>query len=340
MMALPFNSLSQRRYPITKINKGDTLVIMKLSQARDINSKFAKLKLYIDSLNKVHNVKVEELTKASDSLLIQNTELQVVVEKSSLKVDKLQIAIKELSSKKSLICGISSDYDTIYYYDLNQAKKYKLRDFNTWSIQPNIGFTYGTFDRIDNDLFETSISSNFDLGLKLNKQLSPFISTNLNLYKTKFTGTGKNLLYNTKVNWYVDIAPQFQIGNIRLLDNYKNTLFYFSTGLGVINFKTNVTAPQKEYTIEKTDLVIPFYVGTRYKISNKSSINLEFNYNYYLGDDLDGYAQLYSDNDTYYRVSLGFVYQLGRKSKQSLTWYNPFNVKYDDIFEKKAISLN
>lgn len=340
IMALPLVSLSQTKYPITKVIKKDTVVVMRLSQAQDINRKFSKLKTYIDSLNNACGVKVTELNKINDSLFIENTNLQVEVEKSTTQLNKIETSVKELTQQKSLVYGISPNSDTIYYYNINRQKKFKTKDFNTWSVQGNFNYYYGTFDRVSNEIFETSVSSKFNFGLRVNKQLSPFGSVNLDLYRSSFKGNDGKLNYNTKVNYQISVLPQVQIGNVQFLNNYKNTIFYFYSGVGIINFKTNTEKNNKVvFNEKKTDIILPFGVGTKYKITEKSSINLEFSFNYYLGDDLDGYEQLYSDNDTYNRFSLGYNYQIGKKSRKSLTWYNPFDMKYEDSFEKKFIQI-
>ena len=283
---------------------------MTIKQADAINRKYAEMKCELDSIKKVCGLKITELSNKNDSLITTNNRLENIVAVTTTKVND----------------------STYFYYYLDTKAKDKVNKFNTWSIQPNIGFTYGNFDRVDNDLFESSISSRIDLGLRASKQLSPFFSVNLDLYKTKFTGTGDRLLYNTKVKWYTGITPQFQVGNVKFLNSYKNTIFYFYTGMGVINFESDVTTPSQEYIVNKTDLVIPFGVGAKYKLTDRSAINLEFAYKYYLGDDLDGYKQLFSDNDTYNRISLGYTYTFGKKNKKPLAWFNPFTDAYNRNF--------
>jgi hypothetical protein len=339
-MALPLVSLSQVKYPITKIIKKDTVVIMKLSQAQDINKKFSKLKLYIDSLNKACNVKVTDLNKINDSLLIQTTNLQQEIEKTTFQYSKLEKSVKELTDQKSLVYGVSKNSDTIYYYNINRQKKFSRKDFNTWSIQANANYYYGNFDRVSNEVFETSVSSKFNFGLRVNKQLSSFGSVNFDLYKASFKGDDGKLNYNTKINYQISVLPQIQIGNVNFLNNYKNTIFYFYTGVGVMNFKTDTEQNGVVVSNDsQSDMIIPFGVGAKYKLTEKSSINLDFIFNYYLGDDLDGYKQLYSDNDTYNRFSIGYNYQIGKKSRKSLTWFNPFDMRYDESFEKRFIQV-
>lgn len=340
IMALPLASISQTKYPITKVIKKDTVVIMKLSQAQDINKKFNKLKLYIDSLNKACNVKVSDLNKVNDSLLIQTNNLQQEIEKTSNNYSKLEKSVKELTNQKSLVYGISPNSDTIYYYNINRQKKFSRKDFNTWSVQANMNYYYGTFDRISNEVFETSVSSKFNFGLRVNKQLSSFGSVNLDLYRASFKGDDGKLNYNTKINYQISVLPQVQIGNVNFLNNYKNTIYYFYTGVGIMNFKTDTEKSGVVLSNEsKTDMIIPFGVGAKYKISERSSINLDFTFNYYLGDDLDGYKQIFSDNDTYNRFTLGYNYQIGKKGRKSLTWFNPFDMRYDESFEKRFIQV-
>jgi hypothetical protein len=339
-MGMPLVSLSQQKYPITKVIKKDTVVIMKLSQAQDINKKFSKLKIYIDSLNNTCGVKVTELNRIKDSILIENTNLQVEVDKSTNQLSKLEKSVKDLTDKKSLVYGVSPNNDTIYYYNINRQKTFKRKDFNTWSVQSNANYYYGTFDRVENEIFETSIESKFNLGLRVNKQLSPFGSINFDFYRASFYGNSKNFNYNTKINYQISVLPQVQIGNVNFLKNYKNTIFYFYSGVGFMSYKTKTELKGQVVSNEnKYDLIIPIGFGTKYKLTDRSSINLDFTFNYYLGDDLDGYEQLYSNNDTYNRFTMGYNYQIGKKGKKSLTWFNPFNVTYDKSFEKEFIQV-
>ena len=286
---------------------------MSLKQANAINQKYTEMSCKLDSIAKVCKLIVTDLTNKNDSLITTNNRLENIVAVTTTKVDD----------------------STYFYYYLDTRARNRVSKFNTWSMQSNLGVTYGNFDRISNELFESSISSRVDLGLRVSKQLSPFFSANLDLYKTKFTGTGDKLLYNTKVKWYAGITPQVQVGNVKFLDSYKNTIFYFYTGVGVISFESDVTTTKDDYTVSKTDLVIPFGVGAKYRLTDKSAINLEFAYKYYLGDDLDGYKQLYSDNDTYNRVSLGYTYTFGKKDKKPLIWHNPFT----DAYNKSLLQL-
>lgn len=286
---------------------------MSLKQANAINQKYTEMSCKLDSIAKVCKLTVTDLTNKNDSLITTNNRLENIVAVTTTKVDD----------------------STYFYYYLDTRARNRVSKFNTWSMQSNLGVTYGNFDRISNELFESSISSRVDLGLRVSKQLSPFFSANLDLYKTKFTGTGDKLLYNTKVKWYAGITPQVQVGNVKFLDSYKNTIFYFYTGVGVISFESDVTTTKDDYTVSKTDLVIPFGVGAKYRLTDKSAINLEFAYKYYLGDDLDGYKQLYSDNDTYNRVSLGYTYTFGKKDKKPLIWHNPFT----DAYNKSLLQL-
>lgn len=214
------------------------------------------------------------------------------------------------------------DDTTYFYYYLDTRNRDKVNKFNTWSLQANVNYGYGNFDRVSNDLFETSMSSKFGFGLRATKQLSTVASVNFDLYNTKFEGTERNFTYNTKATQF-SILPQIQIGNIKYLDNFPKSIFYGYVGVGVIKFKADPD-------VDKMDLVIPYGVGTKYKLSERSAINLDFMFNYYLGDDLDGKVQPYSDNDTYNRFTLGYTYTFGKK--KNLTWFNPFTDAYNRNF--------
>lgn len=275
---------------------------MTIKQADAINRKFKEMQTTYDSLVKLCDIKVTKLQELNDSLL--------------LSIKKLQNIVSVTTTKEN---------DTTYfYYYLDTKNKDKISKFNTWSLQANANYGYGNFDRVSNDLFETSVSSKFGVGLRATKQLSTIIAINFDLYNTTFEGTEQNFTYSTKATQF-SVLPQLQIGNIKYLDNYPKSIFYGYAGIGVIDFST-------ESSVDKTDLIIPYGVGAKYKLSEKSAINLDFIFNYYLGDDLDGKEQLYSNNDTYNRFVLGYTYTFGKKSKKNLTWFNPFTDAYNRNF--------
>ena len=275
---------------------------MTIKQANAINRKYQQMQDEIDSIKKVCDLKVNELAKQNDSLTLVTIKLQNVVSVTTTKVDDT----------------------TYFYYYLDTKNKDKVSKFNTWSLQANVNYGYGNFDRVSNDLFETSMSSKLGFGLKATKQLSTVVSLNFDLYRSNFEGTEKGFTYFTKATQF-SVLPQLQIGNIKYLDNYPKTIFYGYAGLGVIKFTT-------EPSTDRVDLVIPYGVGAKYKLNEKSAINLDFTFNYYMGDDLDGKEQLYSDNDTYNRFTLGYTYTFGKKSKKNLTWFNPFTDAYNRNF--------
>ena len=291
-----------RKYPITRIEGKDTVVIMTIKQANAINRSYKQLQNQLDSLKKLCDLKIDFLTKQNDSLLTLTYKFQNVVSKTTTKVDDT----------------------TYFYYELDTRKKDKVNKFNTWSLQANLNYGYGNFDRVSNDLFKTSISSKFGFGLRTTKQLSTVASINFDLYKTNFEGVENNFTYNTHAT-QLSILPQLQIGNIKYLDNFPRSIFYGYVGVGVVKFNVNSSK-------NNVNLVIPYGVGSKYKLSENSAINLDFTFNYYLGDDLDGKVQLYSDNDTYNRFTLGYTYTFGKKSKKNLTWFNPFTDAYNKNF--------
>lgn len=267
---------------------------MSIRQADAINRSYKQLQAELDSIRKSCSSKVDELTAKNELLIETNTKLQSIVDKTTKQIDD----------------------STRVYYELSTKDKNKVKEFNTWSLQANINYGYGNFDRVSNDLFKTSVTSKPGFGLRATKQLSTVAAINFDLYNTSFTGIDKNFSYSTKATQF-SVLPQLQIGNIKYLENFPKSIFYGCVGIGVINFTTNSG-------VNKMNLVIPYGIGTKYKLNEKSAISLDFVFNYYMGDDLDGKDQLYSDNDTYNRFTLGYTYTFGKKDKNNLTWFNPF----------------
>lgn len=316
MLMSPTVSLSQSRskqkkqkYPAVRIENKDTVVVFSIKQTRAIDQSYKQLKLQLDSIKTACNVVVDSLNNKVSNLYTVNDSLY----KSNLKL----LSIVSLTTTKV-------DDTTYFYYYLDPKNKDKASAFNTWSLQANVNYGYGNFDRVSNDLFQTSMSSKVGFGLRATKQLSTVVAINFDLYRSNFEGQERNFTYYTKATQF-SVLPQFQIGNIKFLESKPRTIFYGYAGLGVIKFTADPST-------DKLGFVIPYGVGTKYKLSEKSAISLDFTLNYYLGDDLDGKEQLYSDNDTYNRFSLGYTYTFGNKGKKNLTWFNPFTDAYNRNF--------
>jgi hypothetical protein len=109
----------------------------------------------------------------------------------------------------------------------------------------------------------------------------------------------------------------------RVMNGLKN--FYLSTGIGfVINkldIDTNLRVPDASgfYSPGRNhsnQLLVPVRIGYEFKVFNKYNqpsvkIDLGYQLNYVLGDDLDGFETGRSKNDAYDQFSIGVKFAIG-----------------------------
>lgn len=121
----------------------------------------------------------------------------------------------------------------------------------------------------------------------------------------------------------------------RLMNGLKN--FYVSTGIGFVVNKLKVNeslrlpdaegfySPGRDYS---NQLLIPFRIGYEFKIFNKFNqpsvkIDLGYQLNYILGDDLDGFETGRNKNDVYDQISVGVKFSIGGVTsyRKSISYY-------------------
>jgi len=109
----------------------------------------------------------------------------------------------------------------------------------------------------------------------------------------------------------------------RMMNGLKN--FYLSTGIGFVvnklDIDTNLRVPDASgfYSPGRNhsnQLLIPTRIGYEFKIFNKYNqpsvkIDIGYQFNYILGDDLDGFETGKSKNDAYDQFSLGVKFAIG-----------------------------
>jgi len=96
--------LALTQYPIQKIIKGDSVVIMTTQQGRDINTKFEKQKKKINLLNRqIDSLKQLVATSEKETLYItENTNLYYYESKLS-KLDTLEHWLHNVAAQSSLV---------------------------------------------------------------------------------------------------------------------------------------------------------------------------------------------------------------------------------------------
>ncbi len=87
------------------------------------------------------------------------------------------------------------------------------------------------------------------------------------------------------------------------------------------------TDPEKEET-RKSEIVLPFGVGVRYRLSPSFDLGIEFIMHSMANDNLDVNLSG-ADNDAYMYSSFNISYKIGKKNKRHPVWtYKDFNIAY------------
>ncbi len=148
------------------------------------------------------------------------------------------------------------DDTTYFYYYLDPKNKDKASAFNTWSLQANVNYGYGNFDRVSNDLFQTSMSSKVGFGLRATKQLSTVVAINFDLYRSNFEGQERNFTYYTKATQF-SVLPQFQIGDKMYIGYLKENPYRIDViGFNGYNDPPEIMEFILKYGLHQTNLIL------------------------------------------------------------------------------------
>ena len=236
--------------------------------------------------------------------------------------------------------------------------------YRTWAIGVNAGIT--------SPLVLTGGSSDFTgalirpgFGLSLKNQLSHVFGIQLDLNAGRVDGNagdgvpgqiaqrpfvGDGVTNNRFVSFSTDfmqasISGTVNIGSIDFLHRENAINFFGKAGVGIASYKPNI----KGYGTDGTngtwlayrsadggainELVIPIGVGTKFKLSDVTSLNIGYTENFIDGDNFDGVRKSYPTKDRYGYGYAGLEFTLGSKSKPALEWVNPVAMMYDELYD-------
>ena len=193
----------------------------------------------------------------------------------------------------------------------------KLKHFSTWAIAPYVSMPFQ-----NTDIEPISVSTKLTgLGLNIEKHLSHYTSAQVGLFNSTIYIKDESSLHKITLTQY-DARFYFHMTNGHILRNWRNTQIYGYGGFGKLNYKSSVKPDSLIYEELSTGNAYVLLVGggLKYRIGNKSSLFIDGSYNYTSTDKFDGYRMRYSSNDSYYKLSLGFTYTLGKK--RMIEWDN------------------
>jgi len=116
--ALSYSQSKSEKYPKQTVINGDTVVILSLSQANEMNQSFMEMQAKIDSINSIadtlQSVVIKEQSHTND--------LQNQVEVATQRLDKQYIRQHRLDVAKDVILGTSAF--VVFFLISNQLNQY------------------------------------------------------------------------------------------------------------------------------------------------------------------------------------------------------------------------
>lgn len=207
-----------------------------------------------------------------------------------------------------------------YAQDRPSQDTLRLKHFSTWAIAPYISapFQY-------TDIEPISLSSKITgLGINLEKHLSHYTSFQLGYFNTSLYNAKDGLNYRMDLN-QIDARFYVHITNGNTLRTWRNTQLYMYGGVGRLNHKSTIQDDATAETIKSVDakaMVFQVGAGAKYRVGNRTSLFLDGCANFTSSDRIDAKIVPYSNNDGYFKASVGISYTFG--TKRMIEWDNPY----------------
>lgn len=196
-----------------------------------------------------------------------------------------------------------------------------VKKFDTWSVGFHISANNPNGDASDGKTQFNLLNPKLGYGLTLSRQYSHFLSFEAE-YSGGMLGTDYTpYQFNSKFNQITGRA-RLNFTNGQILQDYKKTQIYGFVGLGMIHYRTE--SINQKGVISDWVHVIPFGIGYKKKVGQRTSLNLELGYNRVNSDILDAVKVAGSDKDGYTDLRMGFQITLGGK-KKPLEWDEPLS---------------
>lgn len=218
-------------------------------------------------------------------------------------------------------------------------KQQSLSDFSTWSVTPFMSAAYLNSDLEENDPFYTKTPIKLGWGVNASKQLSHFTSAHLNFFNNKWEIDNDKSSYNTSLS-QLSARFQFNITNGLIFRKWASTQLYAFAGYGIIWYDAERISKTTFDTItvaRNNTRVIPLGIGARYRLGNRTSLNLELVYNQSNSDKLDAWSNGLTQKDGFTQVTAGFTYNLGKK--KILEWDNPYQYLVPDVVHDTTVVI-
>lgn len=217
-----------------------------------------------------------------------------------------------------------------------QVSDVSLPVYNKFSLDLNAGMPSHFGDVKANPYWPSTQELSFGGGLGLNYHLSPVLSLRAGFL------TGKLMGENEVNDWQFEnsfmeysLNTVFNFNQLFVPSSPVNRVFsvYGVLGVGVVGYRTTLSTFDGGTVLQtygrsedgltnesrEWDMVIPFGLGVRFRLSDRIDLGLESAFRYTKTDKLDGVNRVFSATDMYNYTSLGVNIRLGRNT-ESPTW--------------------
>jgi OOP family OmpA-OmpF porin len=237
--------------------------------------------------------------------------------------------------------------------------------YNTWSFGINVGAT--------SPVLATGGSSDFTgnlvrlgYGLSLRKQLAHSFGLQLDVRggrvdanagdgvpgqvaQKPFVGDGVTFqrFVSSSTSFYQGtLSAVVNVATVDFLRRENSLNFFFNAGAGLAIYKPNIkgfgtdgtNGAWEEYRTKSggaiKEFVLPVGVGAKFKLSDKTALNVGYTENFIDGDNFDGVRKSYPTKDRYSYGYVGLEFNLGSAAKPNLDWVNPVALMYDELYDE------
>lgn len=209
---------------------------------------------------------------------------------------------------------------SIYAQDRPSQDTLRLKHFSTWAIAPYLSapFQY-------TDIEPISLSSKKPaFGINLEKHLSHYTSVQLGYFNASMNNPKDGLDYKMDISQW-DARFYLHLTNGNTLRTWRSTQLYTYVGIGRLNHKSTITdeVTLKEINeINANAVVFQVGAGAKYRLGNRTSLFVDGCANFTDSDRIDAKLVPYTNNDGYFKASVGLSYTFGKK--RTIEWDNPY----------------
>jgi len=211
----------------------------------------------------------------------------------------------------------------------------RLKHFSTWAIAP-----YITAPIQYTDVKSISLSTKLTgMGINLEKHLSHYTSFQVGYFNTPLYITNKGLDYRINLNQW-DAKFYFHIMNGNTLRTWRNTQLYIYGGLGSLKHSSKISddsTNEELKSISGKAMVVSIGAGAKYRVGNRTSLFIDGCGNFTSSDRIDATIVPYTNNDGYFKLSVGMTYTFGKK--RMIEWDNPYQYLVPETVHDTTVVL-